>query len=50
MMTRMVEGVDLDEGWVIVQGDVYRYAVVQKNGLLVRSVIRNYLAAEVFWS
>ena len=50
MMTRIAEGVDLNEGWVIVQDDVYRYAVVQKNGLLVRSVIRNYLATEVCWN
>ena len=41
---------DLDEGWVIVQDDVYRYAVAQEDGLLVRSVIRNYLATEVYWS
>lgn len=49
MMTRMVFGADLDEGWIIVQDDVYRYAVVQEGTLLVRSVIRNYLATEVFW-
>ena len=49
MMTRMASGADLDEGWVIVQDDVYRYVVVQEGTLLVRSVIRNYLATEVFW-
>lgn len=49
MMTRMASGADLDEGWVIVQDDVYCYAVVQEGTLLVRSVIRNYLATEVFW-
>lgn len=49
MMTRMASGADLDEGWVIVQDDVYRYAVLQEGTLLVRSVIRNYLATEVFW-
>ena len=37
--------------WVIVQNDVYRYAVVNEGGgLLVRSVIEEYLATEVYWS
>jgi hypothetical protein len=39
----------MDEGWVTVQDDVYRYAVVQEGTLLAHSVIRNYLATEVFW-
>ena len=42
---------ELSGAWVIVQDDVYRYAVVdQGHGLLVRSVIREYLATEVYWS
>ncbi|UMR31994.1 hypothetical protein MJ904_07410 [Massilia sp. MB5] len=49
MMTRLAAGVDMEDGWVVVQDDVYRYAVVQEGTLLVRSVIRNYLATEVFW-
>lgn len=49
MMTRLASGADLDDGWVIIQDDVYRYAVLQEGTLLVRSVIRNYLATEVFW-
>jgi hypothetical protein len=49
MMTRIASGADLDEGWVIVQDDVYRYAVVQEGTLMVRSVIHNYLATELFW-
>lgn len=49
MMTRFVSGIDLENGWVIVQEDIYRYAIVQKGTLLVRSLIRNYLATEVFW-
>ena len=37
--------------WVIVQDGVYRYAVVDEGGgLLVRSVIEEYLATEVYWS
>ena len=50
MMTRLASGIDLDNGWVIVQDDVYRYAVVQEGALLVRSIIRNYLATEVAWT
>lgn len=50
MMNRMLSGADLDNGWVIVQEGVYRYAITQEGTLLVRSVIRNYLATEVFWA
>lgn len=49
MMTRFMTGEDLDEGWVIVQEGVYRYAVIQTGGLLVRIVMREYLAAEIVW-
>ena len=51
MMQRLA-GVDpLVDGWVEVQEGVYRYAVVQgPDGLLVRTVIREYLATEVHWS
>lgn len=49
MMTRFITGDDLDEGWVIVQEGVYRYAVIQTNGMLVRMVLREYLAAEIVW-
>ena len=46
-----VAGVDpLVDGWVEVQEGVYRYAVAQgPDGLLVRTVIREYLATEVYW-
>lgn len=49
MMTRVISGADLNDGWVVVQDDVYRYSVVQDGTLIVRSVIRNYLATEVRW-
>lgn len=49
MMTRLATGSDLINGWVVIQPDVYRYAVLQDGGVLVRSVIRNYLATEVRW-
>jgi hypothetical protein len=51
MMTRMVFGQDLINGWIIVQDGLYRYSVVQpeQGGLLVRTVIFEYLATEVYW-
>ncbi|UVK40580.1 hypothetical protein LHFGNBLO_002062 [Mesorhizobium sp. AR10] len=49
MMTRTITGEDLDEDWVIVQKGVYRYAVMQTAGMLVRIVMREYLAVEIGW-
>ncbi|MEN6532402.1 MAG: hypothetical protein ABFD89_01990 [Bryobacteraceae bacterium] len=49
MLTRVMTGQDLLGGWVIVQDGVYRYSVVQRDGLLVRSVLFEYLATEVHW-
>lgn len=49
MMTRLVTGQDLRDGWVIVQDGVYRYGVAQSGGILVRSVLFEYLATEVRW-
>ena len=50
MMQRLA-GVDpLVDGWVDVQEGVYRYAVARgPDELLVRTVIREYLATEVYW-
>lgn len=50
MMTRLLTGQDLDDGWVIVQDDVYRYAVSQMGGVRVKSVLSEYLATEVAWN
>lgn len=51
MMTRLLTGQDLQDGWVIVQDGIYRYAVMQQGGgALVRSVLSEYLATEVFWA
>ena len=42
---------DFSGPWIVVQDSVYRYAVVDDGeGLLVRSVVREYLATEVYWS
>jgi hypothetical protein len=49
MLIRVLTGQDLWDGWVIAQDDVYRYAVVPEGGLMVRSIIQEYLATEVLW-
>jgi hypothetical protein len=49
MLTRVVTGKDLSGGWVIVQDGVCRYCVTQRDGMLVRSVLSEYLATEVHW-
>ena len=43
---------DMMGPWVIVKNGVYRYAVVDRedDGLLVQSVIQEYLATSVYWS
>ncbi len=50
MMTRVLTGQDLSDGWIMVQDGVYRYSVVQQGRILVRSVLCEYLATEVFWN
>jgi len=50
MMTRVLTGHDLAGGWVVVQEGIYRYAVYQEDVMVVKSVIREYLATEVRWS
>ncbi len=50
MMTRVITGIDLVGGWVVVAPDWYRYTVDQVGGLRVRTVIQEYLATEVVWS
>ncbi len=49
MLTRVVTGQDLSGSWVIVQDGTYRYAVAQQGAILVKSVLCEYLATEVFW-
>ncbi len=49
MMTRMLTGQDLEGSWVVVQDGVYRYAAVQQDTVLVRSILYEYLATEVCW-
>lgn len=46
MTSRLASGEGLDGGWVIVPPGIYRYAVVRDGGIVVKSVIREYLATE----
>jgi len=48
MLTRIVTGQNLDNGWVELQEGVYRYSVAQQG--LVRSALYEYLATEVLWT
>ncbi len=50
MMTRVVTGQDLCNGWVVVQDGVYRYCVEQYGSMRVRTVLFEYLATEVYWN
>jgi hypothetical protein len=49
MLTRVVTGQDLCDGWVVAQDGVYRYAAIPEGRLTVRSVIHEYLATEARW-
>lgn len=51
LMQRLVTGDDMrPDGWIEVQPGVYRYAVMESDGFIVRSVIREYLATEVIFA
>lgn len=49
MMTRMLTEQDLENGWVVVQDGIYRYCAAHEDGILIRSVLFEYLATEVRW-
>lgn len=50
LMTRLITGSDMRaDGWVIVQPNIYRVAVMDNGQFAVRTVIREYLATEVIW-
>jgi len=50
LMQRLVSGEDMrSDGWVVVQPNVYRFAVTDQGQFIVRTVIREYLATEVAW-
>lgn len=50
MMTRIITGQDMRNGWVIVQDGVYRYRAEQYGEICIRSVLFEYLATEVLWN
>lgn len=50
MMTRVITGQDMTDGWLIVQDGVYRYSVTQAGGMVVKSVLFEYLATQVHWT
>ena len=50
LMTRMVTGLGMRNGWIVVQDGVYRYRVEQGDGLLIKTVLHEYLGTEVYWS
>ncbi|WP_157839382.1 hypothetical protein [Bradyrhizobium diazoefficiens] len=51
MMTRLLTGQDLtQDGWVLVQENVYRYLAIQVGLMTVRTVMYDYLATEVCWN
>lgn len=49
MMTRVLSGEDMQDGWIVVQNGVYRYRVEQVGTMRVKTVLFEYLATEVSW-
>lgn len=49
MLTRIVTGQDMAGPWILVQDGIYRYAVEQQGRMLVKIVLFEYLAAEIYW-
>ncbi len=50
LMSRLVSGKGmLSDGWVIVQPNIYRFAVIDNGRLVVRTVVHEFLATETIW-
>ena len=50
LLQRLVSGEDMASGWIIVQLGTYVFAVFEDDdGVIVRSIIREYLLTEVRW-
>jgi hypothetical protein len=49
LLQRVAAGIDMAHGWIIVQPEIYVFAVIETNGVTVRSIIREYLLTEVTW-
>ncbi len=50
LLQRLYSGEDMAAGWIIVQPGVYVFTVFENDGIVVRSIIREYLLTEVRWS
>lgn len=48
-MQRLITGIGMEDGWINVQPQRYRYLVSHGEPVIIRMVIRDYLAAEVGW-
>lgn len=49
LLQRVYAGIDMVDGWIIVQPGVYVFTVIETDGVTVRSIIRDYLLTEVTW-
>jgi len=49
MMTRLITGQDVCEGWIVVQDGIYQYKIDVTEGFRVKTVVHEYLATEVNW-
>jgi hypothetical protein len=49
LMTRLMSGEDMDGPWIIVQRGIYRFYIDFAGPIIVRMVLREYLAAEMVW-
>jgi hypothetical protein len=49
LLQRVFEGIDMVDGWIVVQPSVYVFAVIETDAVTVRSIIREYLLTEVTW-
>jgi len=50
LLQRLYSGEDMAAGWIVVQPGVYVFTVLEDDGIVVRSIIREYLLTEVRWS
>lgn len=50
LLQRLYSGEDMAAGWIIVQPGAYVFTVFENDGIVVRSIIREYLLTEVRWS
>jgi hypothetical protein len=49
LLQRVYEGIDMVDGWIVVQPSIYVFAVIETDSVTVRSIIREYLLTEVTW-